>query len=202
MNTNPTTKEERHAKFLKEHKVIRSYHQSISLEMKKSTKIKLKKLMKKHAKIQKMAYMKRERKSLAEIGKAFHVSREYVRQLLAKYYPDEIFPDLNKGRPKKPTVIFPCQECGKGNMLPSYIFNARKGLFCNAQCRENLKRKQTVGLKASNTKYATIEQKRMFNNIRTKQYYKLHRNDPAFKEKIKKYNKIQALRLKKIKNNL
>lgn len=78
----------------------------------------------KDKKVEEFYKMRRLGCTLEEIGKSHGVTREYVRQTLARWYPDDVFPS----RTRKMTV---CQTCGE-QFHPNHHYTK----FCSTSCKE------------------------------------------------------------------
>ena len=148
-----------------------------------------------------LADMKLAGKSLEEIAKVRGVSRERIRQILKQYFPDIKFPrhaGFRGGRLKDPnnTIVVKCLRCGK----PVYCYkNISKGIrkYCGQFCFLTSRGRKKLPISISQM---TKEQYRIYHNKKCHDnYHKVH-NDPAFKAKIKEYNRKANEKRKLLKN--
>jgi len=83
---------------------------------------KKRKISKKDPRANMMKAMRHEGKTLSEIGKSYSITRERVRQILSKNFPEELFPTI-----AVKTKECPC--CGK-----RFTGTSRPGGFCSKRC--------------------------------------------------------------------
>lgn len=113
-------------------------------------------------------------KTLDEVGKAYGVSRERVRQCICH------FPEYDKYGKKRatPREDVTCKNC---KQIFKVLRSTRKNaMFCDKSCRILFSKKHKRSLK---------EQKEIRNKYAKLYYQRVLKNDPSFKEKLKERNK-------------
>lgn len=116
-----------------------------------------------------IAYLRKSGNTLAEIGRAYGISRQRVGQII-----DKVAPQLNTHHIRKPDVVLTCMQCGddfkvrphRGTVEGKYA----KAKYCSMAC-------STLAV----TKYPTETEKRdRRNSLRRTRYH----TDPAYRRHI------------------
>lgn len=126
--------------------------------------------------------------TLEKIGKRHKMSRQAVDGILKRYFSHISFPKVGK-KSYLPTLTKKCLQCKKKMTGRGTYFKVRK--FCSRDCT-TLNKYGVIYHVASMSK----EEYRKFNNKRCNDWYHKHKNDPAFKLKVKERNKRQIKRRK------
>lgn len=139
-----------------------------------------------------LADMKLTGQTLQQIGEKMGFTRERARQILKKYFPEIVFPKQSGGvKTVKDDVEITCLFCKKIKIHIAYKSNLNKK-FCDKACSRAYKNQHAHFKIPIPWKQMTREQFRKYQNQRIKDYYRRHKDDPAFKAKIKEYNRRQA----------
>lgn len=142
---------------------------------------------------EKMASLRREGKSLEQIGEEFSLTRERVRQILIQSFPTETFRHAKILQYK----TFECKHCKKEKTVLLSIFKYSKLKFCSRKCYADYKiacRKAT-GI-PTGSHFVSIAERRAYYSHAAKRWYERHKNDPAFKAVTSQRNKKQHVRRK------
>lgn len=127
---------------------------------------------------------------LQQIGKEIGKTRERVRQILNKYYPDEyqLQKDENSVRrliDRQTQVVSVCRHCGKESKAE------HPRVYCSRVClRAHMKKyeyPEWVGDRSIRRENFTKEEWKQINNFRTRMYYHTHRE--VQKKRIREYMK-------------
>lgn len=152
-----------------------------------TTKSEEKKFYEKKVQYMDMADMKLAGHTLEEIGLKYKISREYVRQILIRYFGDIKFE--RQKRRKKPAIEIQCTVCKKIIMVRPWKNNNNRK-YCGIDCRSN---SHSILFNVKKIKDMSPEEFKIFNRERCKAYYhrKLKGNPKFIKlvaERNKKYN--------------
>ena len=134
--------------------------------------------------------------TLESIGRKLNLTRERIRQILQKYFPDLEFPDLRvkySGRLKGGHMI-PCKQCKKKIYVTKRLEEIRK--YCSQECFYKYRGFKKLPIPVTRM---TKKQFQKYNRERCNMYYHKHKNELWFKQKIKERNRIT--RLKNLKTN-
>jgi len=112
--------------------------------------------------------------SLQEIGKLYNLSRERVRQILKKYYPEYTHVQASHKE------IRTCAQCGK----KFFELRSSRRKFCDRLCSSKALRKNR-----------TVEEIREMRRLKASQYYHSVKNTKHYKELKKKWNEKSRLKL-------
>lgn len=133
-----------------------------------------------------VADMRLEGMSLSQIGEKKGLSRERIRQILNRYFFDITFKKCSPPGRKRSLVTFikiECKFCKKIKTFRNFKEN-KKRKFCSFKCYMKYEGRK-IGRNVSGM---TKEEYRKYNRIRGRRYYRVHKYDPEFRAKIKKYN--------------
>lgn len=132
----------------------------------------------------KMFQMKKDGRTLDDIGKDFGVTRERVRQLISGVEGYKGLKCIPKGRKKLERVTKKCEFDKCNNDVVFIKSNPHPRRFCCQKCFILGMGRRIVGVSKM-----THEQWLAFNNERTKNYYhRVLKHTPGFKDKVRKQN--------------
>lgn len=134
---------------------------------------------KEELRVEKMLSLRLQKKTLEEIGKVFHISRERVRQLISK---DPRYQGVEQRI--KPTLTKKCKTCGSEYFTKNVL---RK--YCSINCVAS--KKKVIHDQEWHRK------QREFNRIRCNKYYhEVLKKRPDFKQLIHERNIKYSLKKK------
>lgn len=117
------------------------------------------------------------------------LSRERVRQIINWAYDGQIPDAIRRERPQR-TLIHTvyCAHCDKELIVKNRLFKKTKIFACSREHRHIV----MYGRPGKRPKEEERERQRLVAHL----YYQKHKDDPAFKEKIRKYNLRARLKAK------